>query len=74
MLGCDIAKDHTLMGNCTERGFAEVWHSVEAEQVRRSPYPACYNIKSPSGARLADDLKEAFIPITELVRSRSASK
>lgn len=69
VLGCDIAKEHSWMGNCLNHSFEEVWHSEQAEQVRNAKYPACYNISAPSGARLADDLKEAFVPVSRLVES-----
>jgi hypothetical protein len=62
------------MGNCAERDFSEVWHSIEAARVRNAPYPACYNIEAPSGARLADDLKQAFVPLSELVKLRDDNR
>lgn len=69
VLGCDIAKEHTWMGNCLDQSFATVWNSRQAEQVRNAKYPACYNIAAPSGARLSDDLKETFVPVANLVAS-----
>src|SRR6185503_3517815 len=54
ILGCDIAKDHTVMGNCTYQSFETVWNSAQAAGVRSAPYPPCYQIESPSGERLAD--------------------
>lgn len=69
VLGCDIAKDHTGMGNCAGRPFEEVWHSRQAARVRNAPYPACYDIEAPSGERLADNLKDTFIPLSQLASS-----
>ncbi|MDV3002646.1 MAG: putative mycofactocin radical SAM maturase MftC (plasmid) [Chroococcopsis gigantea SAG 12.99] len=60
MLGCDIAKDYTFMGNLRDRSFTEVWNSKEAAIVRNSPYPACYKITNPTGERLEDWLKSEF--------------
>ncbi|MCP1166806.1 radical SAM protein [Bacillus sp. 1813sda1] len=57
VLGCDIAKDFTKMGNVRRRTFFEVWHSEEANAVRNAAIPACYNISSPSGDKLTDWLK-----------------
>ena len=57
VLGCDIAKDYTHMGNVADRSFEAVWHSEQAEKVRNAPFPACYLIKGPDGKRLADELK-----------------
>ena len=57
VLGCDIAKDFTKMGNVQDSSFAGVWHSVEARRVRESPFPPCYQIRSPGGLALMDQLK-----------------
>lgn len=56
VLGCDIAKDFTAMGNVKDKSFAEVWNSQQAEKVRRYPFPACYLLKAPDGGSLADQL------------------
>lgn len=56
VLGCDIAKDYTLMGNVAERSFSEVYHSALAHQVRNSPFPPCCRITNDEGRSLADDL------------------
>lgn len=61
VLGCDIAKDHTHMGNVRDRTFADVWNSEEAAAVRNAPFPACYLIKDPNGESLADMLKPEFV-------------
>ena len=60
VLGCDIAKEHSAMGNVRHRSFGDVWRSPEAEAVRHAPYPACYKIKGPDGTMLADDLRPEF--------------
>jgi MoaA/NifB/PqqE/SkfB family radical SAM enzyme len=60
VLGCDIAKDFTVMGNLRERSFASVWNSEEAAKVRNSPYPACYKIRDRNGEALEDWLKPEF--------------
>jgi len=57
VLGCDIAKDYTIMGNVSERSFSEVYHSAEAHQVRNASYPACYRISNEEGRSLAEDLR-----------------
>jgi MoaA/NifB/PqqE/SkfB family radical SAM enzyme len=62
MLGCDIAKDFTYMGNLRDQSFSEVWNSEQAATVRNSPYPACYKINNPSGEKLEDWLKSEFSP------------
>lgn len=56
VLGCDIAKDYTVMGNVAEKTFSEVYHSLQAHQVRSSPFPPCYRITDEDGRSLADDL------------------
>lgn len=56
VLGCDIAKDYTVMGNVAEQTFSEVYHSAQAHQVRNSPFPPCYRITGEDGSSLADDL------------------
>lgn len=60
VLGCDIAKDFTKMGNVTQVSFESVWNSLEAEKVRNAPFPACYRIQSPTGERLEQFLKPEF--------------
>ncbi|APR88649.1 hypothetical protein A7982_13998 [Minicystis rosea] len=57
------------MESCADRTFTEVWSSIEAERVRNARYPACYDIEAPSGARLADDLKDGFVPAARLLRA-----
>jgi MoaA/NifB/PqqE/SkfB family radical SAM enzyme len=57
VLGCDIAKDYTMMGNVAEQSFSEVYHSAQAHQVRNAPYPACYRISNDDGRSLADNLR-----------------
>jgi len=60
VLGCDIAKEHSLMGNCGDRPFREVWFSEGADRIRHSAYPACYKIKAPDGSKLEDHLKPQY--------------
>lgn len=60
VLGCDIAREHSLMGNVRDRSFAEVWRSEAAEAVRNQPFPGCYKIAGPDGARLQDHLKPEY--------------
>lgn len=60
VLGCDIAKDFTWMGNISDVPFETVWHSKTASQVRKAPYPACYKIKDPTGATSEASLKPQF--------------
>ncbi len=57
VLGCDIAKDYTKMGNVREKSFKEVWHSSRAHDVRNSPFPLCYKIKNKKGESLQSRLK-----------------
>jgi MoaA/NifB/PqqE/SkfB family radical SAM enzyme len=56
VIGCDIAKDHTVMGDITNASLKEVWNSRGAALVRDYPFPACYLIKDPLGKCLADGL------------------
>lgn len=56
VIGCDIAKDYTVMGNVADTPFAEVWRSLRADWVRRYPFPACYLVKDPDGGCLAEGL------------------
>lgn len=60
VLGCDIAKDHSLMGNVGAQSFQEVWRSEAADKIRNAPFPACYKIASPAGQRLQDHLKPEY--------------
>jgi MoaA/NifB/PqqE/SkfB family radical SAM enzyme len=60
VLGCDIAREHSLMGNVREQSFAEVWRSEGAEAVRHQRFPGCYKIAAPDGARLQDDLRPEY--------------
>jgi MoaA/NifB/PqqE/SkfB family radical SAM enzyme len=57
VLGCDIAREHSWMGNVARASFDSVWRSPEAEAVRHQPFPGCYKIAAPDGARLQDHLK-----------------
>lgn len=60
VLGCDIAKDFSFMGNISKTSFSSVWNSKQAYQVRNSPYPPCYKIKGPDGKALQDNLKSIY--------------
>ncbi|RQV96847.1 radical SAM protein [bacterium] len=60
VLGCDIAKDFSIMGNIAERSFIDVWNSEQAFRVRNSPFPPCYRIRSEEGVALEDRLKSEF--------------
>ncbi len=60
VLGCDIAKDFSLMGNIRHSSFEEVWHSAKAHKVRNMPFPPCYQIEGPDGKSLADQLKPEY--------------
>jgi MoaA/NifB/PqqE/SkfB family radical SAM enzyme len=73
VLGCDIAKDFTGMGNCMNRSFAEIWNSAEANLVRSSAYPACYKIKGPTGESLEDYLQPQFSPKQTLYQIGASS-
>jgi len=42
VLGCDIAKNFTWMGNVRDQSFEQVWNSQKAYDVRNSPFPPCY--------------------------------
>ena len=58
ILGCDIAKDFTDMGNVKNSSFTEVWNSRRAHEVRNPSFPPCYKNKSPEGEALEDYLKK----------------
>jgi MoaA/NifB/PqqE/SkfB family radical SAM enzyme len=60
VLGCDIAKEHSFMGNCAKESFASVWRSEAADAVRNQAFPGCYKIAAPDGSRLSDYLKPEF--------------
>ncbi len=60
VLGCDIAKEHSWMGNCEQSSFAEIWRSADADAVRQQPFPGCYKIAGPDGERLRDHLRAEF--------------
>lgn len=61
VLGCDIAKDFSNMGNIAHKPFVEVWNSVTAHNVRNAPYPPCYKIRSSDGSlALEDNLRPEF--------------
>jgi MoaA/NifB/PqqE/SkfB family radical SAM enzyme len=61
VLGCDIAKDFTNMGNVLKQSFSEVWNSKQAHEVRTPNFPPCYKNKTPEGEALQDYLKDEFI-------------
>jgi MoaA/NifB/PqqE/SkfB family radical SAM enzyme len=63
MLGCDIAKDFTFMGNLRDQSFVDVWRSERADRVRHAPLPACYRIQGPDGTSLQDFVKPEFITL-----------
>lgn len=60
VLGCDIAKDFSKMGNVRGRSFLTVWNSYQAHQVRNSPFPPCYRIRGSDGKSLQDYLKPVY--------------
>jgi len=60
VLGCDIAKDHTIMGNVLRHSFGEVWNSKKAHEIRTSKYPLCYDIKDSNNSSLKDWLKPEY--------------
>jgi len=61
VLGCDIAKDFTWMGNVRNASFDEVWHSQRAHEVRNAPYPACYRNQDPNGMSLEMFLRQEYV-------------
>lgn len=61
VLGCDIAREHSFMGNCRDHRFEEVWRSAQADKVRNQRFPGCYKIAAPNGERLMDHLREEYI-------------
>ncbi len=60
ILGCDIAKDFTNMGNASEKSFTDVWNSRKAHEIRNSSFPPCYKNKTPEGEALEDYLKTDY--------------
>jgi MoaA/NifB/PqqE/SkfB family radical SAM enzyme len=60
VLGCDIAREHSFMGNARDLPFATVWRSAQADAVRNQKFPGCYKIAGPDGTRLQDHLKEEY--------------
>lgn len=67
VLGCDIAKDFSIMGNVRQRSFSEVWHSQRAHHIRNLPFPPCYKNKSPEGESLQDSLREEYCHLDHAV-------
>ena len=61
VLGCDIAKEFTYMGNVRGASFESVWNSHRAQEVRDAPFPACYRNRDPDGAALQDFLKPEYL-------------
>jgi len=60
VLGCDIAKDYTIMGNVYSKSFHEVWNSKRAHEIRSSVYPLCYEILDINGHGMKDLLKPEY--------------
>jgi len=60
VLGCDIAKDFSNMGNVRDKSFSEVWHSRQAYEIRNLSFPPCYENKTPEGDALKHYLKEEY--------------
>jgi MoaA/NifB/PqqE/SkfB family radical SAM enzyme len=69
VLGCDIAKDFTFMGNLQNKSIQDIWHSDLAAKVRDAKYPACYNIKNAEGAALRDNLRPEYVNIAPLLET-----
>ena len=46
VLGCDIAKDFTFMGNTRTKSFEKVWHSLLAHRIRTATVPACHCMRT----------------------------
>ncbi len=65
VIGCDIAKDYTVMGNIANKTLKEVWCSEQADLIRNYPFPACYLVKDPSGNCLADRLPRKVAAYSE---------
>lgn len=60
VLGCDIAREHSLMGNVNKASFATVWRSELANSVRNQKFPGCYKIAGPDGSKLQDHLRPEY--------------
>jgi MoaA/NifB/PqqE/SkfB family radical SAM enzyme len=60
VIGCDIAKDYTVMGNVSNKAFKQVWNSKRAHEIRSSRYPLCYEIKDANGKGMKDWLKPEY--------------
>ena len=67
VLGCDIAKDFTSMGNVRDVTFESVWHSQRAQEVRDAPFPACYRNQDPDGVSLEMFLRDEYVCARALV-------
>jgi MoaA/NifB/PqqE/SkfB family radical SAM enzyme len=61
VLGCDIAKNFTFMGNVRNEPFAQVWNSFQAYQVRNAPFPPCYRNMVTAEATLEDLVEPDFL-------------
>lgn len=60
VLGCDIAREHSLMGNVRLESFSKVWRSPQANGVRNQKFPGCYKIAGPDGIKLQDHLRPEY--------------
>lgn len=62
VLGCDIAKDYSTIGNLKDKSFEEVWNSKRAYEFRNQNIPACYYIKNQEGRTLLEMYNSAAYP------------
>ncbi len=67
VIGCDIAKEFTWMGNVKNSSLKKVWFSEQADKIRAYPFPACYLIKDPKGNCLAEQYlnKDIYLKYSE---------
>ena len=60
VIGCDIAKDYTIMGNLKKASLQATWSSKQAGLIRSFPFPACYYVHNSNGECLANRLPESM--------------
>jgi len=64
VLGCDIAKDYSSIGNVKSIAFETVWHSEAARKLRELKTPACYNVlTNVSSTQLNETSKEMLVAL-----------
>lgn len=70
VIGCDIAKDFSIMGNLEHATFSEIWNSERANMVRSYPFPPCYYVTDTGGNCLAAGLSPDMRLLGDSIREK----